>query len=187
MFTGIIESTAEVISFHDGVLKIKRPKQFIDLAKGQSIAVNGACLSVVSFSDTKMCFEVVPETLQKTNLSESKKVNLERAMRANGRFEGHIVLGHVDETITLLHREKEELGEKFTFELPKEFQKYIVQKGSITLNGISLTVADVKENSFLIAIIPHTLKHTNLCDLQAGETVNVETDIFAKYLEKQKK
>lgn len=182
MFTGIIEALAPVQKFAAHQLVIARPENFETLAKGQSIAVNGACLSVIDFSATEMCFEVVPETCDRTNLKSAKMVNLERAMPADGRFEGHVVSGHVDSTTTLLRREKVVAGEYFTFSCPESIQPFMVQKGSITINGVSLTIANLSATEFSIALISHTLTKTNLRLLQNGDTVNLEADMMAKYL-----
>ena len=157
---------------------------FKELKNGQSIAVNGACLSVIDFSSADIRFDVVPETFRRTNLKDSQRVNLERAMPIDGRFEGHIISGHVDITTQLLERKKEGEGERFVFHLPEEISAFVVEKGSITVNGVSLTVASVSANAFHIAVIPHTLHCTNLGDLQIRDEVNVEADIMAKYLHK---
>ncbi len=139
MFTGIIESTAEVLQISDSQIVIARPELFSKLSLGQSIAVNGACLSVVEFDKKSMKFDVVPETFSRTNLGKAKRVNLERAMPADGRFEGHIVLGHVDSQTKLLSRTKEGNGERFVFTLPPEITPFAVEKGSVDSLSKALT------------------------------------------------
>ncbi len=181
MFTGIIEAVSQVISCQKGRMTVERPKIFKEIVPGQSVSVNGACLSLVEYSKNAMGFDVVPETFTRTNLGRAEKVNLERALRADGRFEGHIVTGHIEGRTKLLKRENVALGEWFTFSLPREFSGFIVEKGSITLNGISLTIGELKSGEFSVAIIPHTLQMTNFAFLRSGEEVNVELDILAKY------
>ncbi len=182
MFTGIIESTAKVLNCNEGSLVLRRPTIFTQLTIGQSIAVNGACLSIVRFDSDSMTFDVVPETFTRTNLSTACVVNLERAMPANGRFEGHIVLGHVDGTAECVNRKKEGNGERFVFSLPRTIAPFVIEKGSITINGISLTIASASDEMFEIAVIPHTLEVTNLGTLQKGDLVNVEADYLGKLL-----
>lgn len=184
MFTGIIETHTSVISTSNDMLFIKRPESFKELSLGQSIAVNGACLSVMSFSDTEISFSVLSETFRKTNLANSKTVNVERAMLANGRFEGHIVLGHVDDTIPLLEKKQEISGIEYIFGLPKHTE-YCVEKGSITLNGVSLTIGNMTEKTFSVYLIPLTLEHTNLGALEIGEKVTIEYDYIAKLIQKK--
>jgi riboflavin synthase len=182
MFTGIIETTAEVLERDDQLLIISRPKIFETLSEGQSIAVNGACLSVKAYDKQSIRFDVLSETFRCTNLGSTKQVNLERAMSANGRFEGHIVLGHVDETTKFLKKQKEHSGVRYRFAIPNRLEKYIVPKGSIAINGISLTLAtvDKQEKYFEIAIIPLTEEHTNFRDLEEGDLVNMEADYIWK-------
>lgn len=187
MFTGIIETTAKVTEQKDEKLILSRPKIFSELKKGQSIAVNGACLSVVDFDTETIRFDVVPETFAKTNLQKAKTVNMERAMTANGRFEGHVVLGHIDGTTEVIKRKKESSGERFIFRIPGKLKQFFVQKGSICINGVSLTIANCNEETFEIALIPLTLKETNLGNLTQGDSVNIEADYFAKLLFKWQK
>lgn len=187
MFTGIIETTAKLLDKNLNQIIIEKPKIFTDIKIGQSISVNGACLTVTKTDSNKIQFDVVPETFMRTNLGKAKIVNLERAMPANGRFEGHIVQGHVDGKIKLLKKIKEGKGERFVFEKPLEKDQYFVQKGSITLNGISLTIAKDNKDTFEVAIIPHTLNETNFAEIQEQDEINFECDIIAKLLEKWKK
>ena len=181
MFTGIIETTAKATKQTDEKLIISRPTKFKNLTIGQSIATNGACLSVAQYDDKTMSFDVLSETFRRTNLGTTKTVNLERAMPADGRFEGHIVLGHVDGTIELRERISETSGEKFIFSLPSK-KKYLLEKGSISLNGVSLTLGKITDNTFEVFLIPITLEYTNLGNLAVGEKVNFEYDYVAKII-----
>ncbi len=183
MFTGITEETAKVLDFSENILSVARPLTFAELKIGQSIAVNGACLSVASYDDEKMSFFLAQETQRKTNLVEQKAVNLERAMTMNGRFEGHCVLGHVEGIATFFERK----GENYFFHLPPELLLFCVEKGSIALNGVSLTIAEILEKGVRIAIIPLTAEKTNFSFFKAGDSVNVECDYFAKLLFKWQK
>ena len=189
MFTGIIEEIGEIkniqLSPNGAKLEVACNEILKDVNLGDSIAINGCCQTVVKFSDSDFSVEVSPETLNITNFSTLKKgqkVNLERALTPTSRMGGHIVQGHVDLTGTLLKVEKLENFYNMYFETTDT--KYIVQKGSITVNGISLTVADVNETCFKIAVIPHTYKNTTLQDTKIGEIVNIETDILGRYIEK---
>ncbi len=181
MFTGIIESTAKVIKTMKTGLALERPKIFSDIKIGSSIAVSGVCLSVVAFDKQSMTFDVVPTTLRKTKLGLLKKgdlVNLERAMKADARFEGHIVTGHV-EGVGGVHAHRQGL---LTIAVPSSLSRFIVPHGSITLDGVSLTVASLTKNQLIVALIPHTLEHSTLGFLRKGDHINIETDILAKYV-----
>lgn len=183
MFTGIIESTATVLDLPSSGLVLERPAIFEDLTIGQSIAVSGVCLSVIAFDQTSMTFDVVETTKQKTKLGLLQKgdtVNLERAMKANGRFEGHIVLGHVEATGTVITISEASGTVEINF--PPELARYIVSEGSITIDGVALTVASLHENHLSVALIPHTRTTTTLGNLQKGDRVHLETDILAKYI-----
>lgn len=186
MFTGIIEEIGEIKNFqHNTVLEVSCHKILEDVKPGDSIAINGVCQTVIEFSKISFKVEVSPETLAVTNFSQLKagmKVNLERALTPTTRMGGHIVQGHVDQTGELLKVEKLDNFYNMYFETADT--KYIVKKGSITVNGISLTVADVNETCFKIAVIPHTFENTTLSGLKIGETVNIETDILGRYIEK---
>lgn len=186
MFTGIIEEIGEINSFqHNKVLEVLCSKVLDNIKPGDSIAINGVCQTVVEFGTNFFKVEVSPETLAVTNfskLSTGTKVNLERALTPSTRMGGHIVQGHVDQTATFLKAEKLDNFYNLYFETTDT--KYIVKKGSITVNGISLTVADVNETGFKIAIIPHTFENTTLKFLKTGESVNIETDILGRYVEK---
>ena len=190
MFTGIIEEIGKVVSFkksaHGADLKISAKTVLEDVKIGESIAVNGVCETVVAFDNTTFEVNVSDETLRVSNLSNLKQgdfVNLERALKLSDRLSGHIVSGHVDLTTKFIKKEK--LGEFYNMEfaVTPDFRKYIVKKGSITINGISLTIADIKPESLVVAVIPHTFKNTNLKELKNNDIVNIETDILAKYIE----
>lgn len=190
MFTGIIEEIGKVVSFkksaHGADLKISAKTVLEDVKLGESIAVNGVCETVVAFDNTTFEVNVSDETLRVSSLSNLKQgdfINLERALKLSDRLSGHIVSGHVDLTTKFLKKEK--LGEFYNMEFAvnSDFRKYIVKKGSITINGISLTIADIKPESFIVAVIPHTFENTNLKELKNNDIVNIETDILAKYIE----
>ena len=190
MFTGIIEEIGKVVSFkksaHGADLKISAQTVLENVKLGESIAVNGVCETVVAFDNTTFEVNVSDETLRVSNLSDLKQgdfVNLERALKLSDRLSGHIVSGHVDLTTKFIKKEK--LGEFYNMEfaVTPDFRKYIVKKGSITINGISLTIADIKSESFVVAVIPHTFENTNLKELKNNDIVNIETDILAKYIE----
>lgn len=188
MFTGIVELSAPVLAKTDTGLTVERPSIFDDITIGGSITVNGACLTVIAFDDTSMTFDVVPETRARTNLGAlniGDRVNLERSMSAQSRFEGHIVQGHIEGTGRVKSFEKptDSPWATLVIEMPDHIAPYVVFKGSIAINGVSLTVADKKENLCTIALIPHTLEITNLGTLKVGDTVNIETDVLARYVE----
>lgn len=154
---------------------------------GASIAVNGVCLTAVEVDGPNVAVDVVPETLARTNLGEIQgggSVNLERPMPADGRFDGHIVQGHVDGTGTIIDVEKGEDGTVMTIEAPDSLMALIVEKGSITVDGVSLTIAGMADESFSVALIPHTMEVTTLGLRNPGDTVNLETDVLAKYVER---
>ncbi len=186
MFTGIIEEIGEIKSFQNNtVLEVSCRKVLGDIKLGDSIAINGVCQTVVEFGKNFFKVEVSPETIAVTNFSQLKageKVNLERALTPTSRMGGHIVQGHVDQTASLLKVEK--LDNFYNMYFETSDTKYIVKKGSITVNGISLTVADVNETCFKIAVIPHTFENTTLSRLALNDTVNIETDILGRYVEK---
>lgn len=190
MFTGIIEQLGvveEVATVPGGRrLRIGCRVQGEPLERGESIAVDGVCLTVTSLGQGWFEADVGPETARRTTLGRAgagREVNLERPLRAGGRLGGHIVQGHVDAT-TALHSigRKGEFTE-MTFRTPPALRGYLVEKGSVAINGVSLTVASLRRGSFTIALVPHTLKATNLSRLRVGSRVNVEADILAKYVE----
>lgn len=187
MFTGIIESTGHVLKTGKNSLTIKAPALVNELKIGSSIAVDGACLTVTKRDKDSFEADVMPITFERTILGNRKKgdlVNLELAMLGSKRFEGHIVAGHVEGRAELLEMRIVENAYHLTFRLPEALAKYVVQTGSIALNGISLTVIDTSGDRFTVGIIPHTWENTNLRTLKTGDKVNIETDILAKYAEK---
>lgn len=188
MFTGIIETTGKIKSLSSDRLVIEASTDLLsELNIGSSIAVDGACLTVIEKADTTFTVDFMPETADNTiilSYQVGDPVNLELPMRADGRFDGHMVMGHVDGVGEITHLETKENSHILTVKIATELQKYIVAKGSVTLNGISLTVAEMSDVQFTVHLIPHTWEHTNLHNLQVGAKVNVETDILGKYVEK---
>jgi len=188
MFTGIIEGLGKVRSLFNGTLTLEIARGFENDAWkiGESVAVNGCCLTVVSAIGT-LAFDLSPETLARTSLgglAPGSTVNLERAMRADGRFGGHVVQGHVDATGTVISITPADNATIFRFQAPAEFERYLIEKGSVTVDGISLTVVNLKDAAFDVWIIPHTLQETNLSERKPGDKVNLEFDLIAKYVEK---
>ena len=191
MFTGIIEEVGVIRSIKKGaqsaIITIEANTVMSDIHLGDSIAMNGVCLTVTSFDANSYNVDVMHETLRRTNLGELKsgsRVNLERAMAADGRFGGHIVAGHVDGTGTITSMTKDDNAIWIQIKTDTSVLKYIVEKGSITIDGISLTVASVDEKGFAVSVIPHTGAHTTLLEKKPGATVNLETDMIGKYVEK---
>jgi riboflavin synthase len=195
LFTGLTESLGTLRRFADTPagrhLHIDSPgiaaAQGDSIAVGDSVAVNGCCLTVAEISDSSLRFDLLHETLARTNLgslASGSRVNLERALAANARLGGHFVQGHVDCTAAVLHISEQGPDLGLTFELPQEFSRYAVAKGSIAINGVSLTIAALDTDRFTVWIIPHTRAQTNLGDLQAGDRVNLEFDLLAKYTER---
>lgn len=185
VFTGIVETTAEVLSRTDARLVLARPAMFDDLREGSSISVNGACLTVVGLHEKEMAFDVMGETWRRTNLGDltpGHRVNLERAMAATGRFEGHIVQGHVEGTAMVKEWKSDGQWKQLMLELPPHLLPFVVEKGSVALDGVSLTVAGMHKQMMTIALIPHTLDITTLGARAPGDRVNVETDILAHYM-----
>ncbi|MFN7313951.1 MAG: riboflavin synthase [Bacteroidota bacterium] len=191
MFTGIIETIGKItqIKNEGSNTHFTLASSFTaELKVDQSVAHNGVCLTVVKIEDNQYTVTAIKETLERTNLGEWKiddAINLERCMPANGRFDGHIVQGHVDDTAVCKEVIDENGSWKFWFDIKQKGQlKYIVQKGSICINGISLTVVDVTESGFSVAIIPYTFEHTNLHAVKPGNKVNIEFDVIGKYVAK---
>ena len=191
MFTGIIEEIGILKSFklvsENAEIVVECKDVLKDVKIGDSIAINGACQTVTSFNENSFSAEVSKETLGVTNFSEFKagdKVNLERALKLNERIGGHIVSGHVESCAKFISAVKNSDFYDMTFEVNSEASRYIIKKGSVTLNGASLTVAEIQGNMIKVAVIPHTFENTNLSNLKSGDKVNVETDVFAKYIEK---
>ena len=187
MFTGIVEELGRVQNVKSDKITVECGTVIEDAKLGDSIAVNGVCLTVVEILPKGFVADVSPETLKITSLGDLKSgsyINLERAMKANGRFGGHIVSGHIDGRGKFINVQKNGEFYDLKIELEQEQLKYVVRKGSITIDGISLTVADIKENIISLAIIPHTFENTNLKTLKSSDFVNIEVDIVAKYIEK---
>ncbi len=191
MFTGIIEELGRVVSSSlnsaSGQLQLAADLVLADCRIGDSIAVNGVCLTVTAIHTPVIDFDVSLETLRRSNLGRLKpgdQVNLERALPAAGRFGGHIVSGHIDATGVFDRRRREGNAEILGFTAPAEVARYLVEKGSIAIDGISLTIAALNGNSFTVAAIPHTLAATTLGRLRPGAQVNLEVDLIAKYVEK---
>ena len=191
MFTGIIEEVGQVstISKSEDIFQITIETDSIlnESEVGDSIAINGVCLTITSMEDNLFTSDIVKETIEKTNLQYIKsgdQVNLERAMRADSRFDGHIVQGHVEGLAKVKKIEKDENSFIIKIKIPIELKKYCIYKGSIAINGVSLTIASIKENLIDIWIIPHTLSHTTFGIIKESSYVNVETDVIAKYVEK---
>lgn len=190
MFTGIVEDCG-VVSAVDGTdagIRLTVSTRLADgVDVGESIAVNGVCLTAVHLDQGRCGFDVVPETLRRSNLGSLQAgdlVNLERAMPSDGRFDGHIVQGHVDGRGLVSAIESDGEGSRWTISVDDQMLPYLVEKGSVTVNGVSLTVAAVTEEGFSVALIPHTLAVTNLGKLGVGATVNLEADVIAKYVER---
>ena len=189
MFTGLIEEVGKVVASTESSpqLEIAAPRTAKTSCRGDSIAVNGCCLTLTSRRGNRLNFDLLEETIARTNLKKLRRndpVNLERALSAEGRLGGHFVQGHIDCVSRIVAFEKKGPDFRLEVELPTEFAQYVVPKGSIALNGISLTVAEVLPKSFVACIIPYTKRHTNLDRAQAGDLVNVEFDILAKYVER---
>ena len=191
MFTGIVEEKGIIRSLNingsSGTIRIESRKVLEGTSIGDSIAVNGICLTVTSMGDGFFTADVMAETVRRSSLgtlSQGSEVNLERAMAANGRFGGHIVSGHIDGTGTVRSLVREENAIWVTIETPPEILKYIVHKGSICIDGISLTVASVGSDNFKVSVIPHTGSETTLLSKRPGSPVNLENDIIAKYVER---
>lgn len=191
MFTGIIEEIGTVVSISQGTQAAKLTLQgkliFEDMHIGDSIAVNGVCLTVTEKTSNTFIVDIMPETLRRSSLeklSKGSKVNMERAMAANGRFGGHIVSGHIDGTGEIESFVKEDNAVWVTVKTPARLLKYIIEKGSITIDGISLTVAYVDNRCFKVSLIPHTAANTTLLTKKAGDIVNLENDIVGKYIDK---
>ncbi len=191
MFTGIVEEIGVVEKIQKGrysaVLTILADKVLEDSKVGDSIAVNGICLTVTSIKSGCFTADVMHETLNRSSLSNIRNgshVNLERAMQANGRFGGHIVSGHVDGVGRVMRIRKDDTAIWYTIKADPKVMRYIVEKGSVTIDGISLTVAEAAQDYFSISAIPHTVAQTVLKDRREGDAVNLETDVIGKYVEK---
>ncbi len=191
MFTGIIQTVGVVKTLEnkseDVLIEIETPSDFENIELGESIAVNGVCLTAIAILDKGFSANLSSETLKKTSLDEVRantKVNLERSLTPQTKMSGHFVLGHVDEVGTIIEIKKQEGQTLFRFKHSPGMASYIVEKGSIAVDGISLTVFDCRENCFSVAVIPFTLSHTNLCKRKIGDKVNLECDMIGKYVVK---
>ena len=193
MFTGLIEEVGEVVAVRASdsesfcELQIAAPRIAKKSRSGDSIAVNGCCLTLTSRRGDRLAFDLLEETIDRTNLKKlrrNNRVNLERALPADGRLGGHFVQGHIDCVSPIVAFDKKGADFRLEVELPGEFAHYVARKGSIAVNGISLTVAVVLAKSFVAWIIPYTKQHTNLDCAQSGDLVNIEFDILAKYVER---
>jgi len=191
MFTGIIEDKGKVLRLeHRGKEKkliLELPFDLTEVQLGDSININGVCLTVVEKRGQTLGFDLSPETLQKTTLGELRereKVNFERALRLTDRLGGHIITGHIDGIGVITERRKEGDFLHLKIQIPKSVSKYVVQKGSIAIDGISLTVNECEDEQIQITLIPYTLEKTNLVDKMVGDHLNVEADILGKYVEK---
>jgi len=191
MFTGLIEEVGTVAAVHTGNrstrLQIAAPQIAKQTRSGDSIAVNGCCLTLASRRGNDLMFDLLEETIARTNLKKLRRndqINLERPLRADGRFGGHFVQGHIDCASPILAFDKKDVDFRLEISLPAEFASYVAPKGSIAVNGISLTVAEVLPGSFVAWIIPYTKEHTNLDGAEADDLVNLEFDILAKYIER---
>lgn len=193
MFTGLVEETGTVASLDrrpaGGQLRVKASLVLEGIRTGDSVAVNGCCLTVAStpLVDGILAFDLLEETLLKTNLGDlapGSVVNLERALAVGARLGGHFVQGHIDGATVVRSFEAQGADHRLEIVLPTEFARYVAYKGSIAIDGISLTVAEVSESSFTVWLIPHTLEVTNLRHLAAGKRVNIEYDLLAKYVER---
>ena len=192
MFTGIIEGLGKIAQFDKKTSNRSAAKMKINLGKiakglkvGDSVAINGVCLTTINIAKGIAEFEMVGETIEKTNLGyleSGDNVNIERSLKVGQRLEGHFVLGHVDGVGTISKLQKQTNQVKIWIKIPKELSKYIIKKGSVTVDGISLTVVDVLKDQFSVSIIPHTMKITNLNYKQVGDKVNIETDVLGKYI-----
>ena len=192
MFTGIIEGIGKVEKISKNTKNRSAIQMTINLGKhakglkiGQSVALNGVCLTVTKLSKSSCIFEMIEETTKKTDLGNLKVggiVNIERSLKAGDRLEGHFVLGHVDGVGIIKKILKKPKEVQIWFELPKKLSKYVVKKGSIAVDGISLTIVDIKNTLALVSIIPHTIEVTNFRTKKVGDKVNIETDILGKYI-----
>lgn len=191
MFTGIVEETGKIIYFREAAeaweLSISAQLTLLGLAVGDSMAVNGCCLTVVACDDRSMRFQLLGETVRLTSfqsLREGAKVNLERSLRFDGKVGGHFVSGHIDTLGQVMVFEPRGKDVYLRMRIPGEFSRYLVYKGSIALEGISLTVAEAEGDEFAVWLIPHTLEVTNLLEKKVGDWLNLEFDLLAKYVEK---
>ena len=189
MFTGIVEEVGTVKAVRPTRLTVAAQKVLEGTEAGASVAVNGVCLTAIELAPDSLSVEVMPETLRRTNLGSLEPggaVNLERPLAVGGRFGGHFVQGHVDDTGKVLSATPDEQALLLKFEAPQDIMKYIVEKGFIAVDGVSLTVVECSSTSFSVSLVGYTREHTTLGSLEAGDVVNLEVDILAKYVERLK-
>lgn len=191
MFTGLIEDLGRVVALSTGAenvrLSVATALPMDEIATGDSIAVNGICLTVVTHGKGVFSADVSPETLQRSTLAQLRvgsEVNLERALRLSDRLGGHLVSGHIDTVGKIVRREQDRNAVRFQIVIDPAFQRYVVEKGSVALDGVSLTVNAIDSEGFSVAVIPHSLTMTTLKNCQSGSYVNVETDLLGKYVER---
>lgn len=191
MFTGIIREQGKVKSTkksqNSTIFEIETTNILQDKKIGESIAVNGVCVTITEINNKNFHFEAVEETLNRSNLGELKEddlVNLEPALRFNDSLDGHLVQGHIDATSSVKSIKQDGKQMIININLPQELNKYLAFKGSITINGVSLTVSDLREDSFSVTLIPHSIENSNLGKLEKGSKVNLEVDMIARYLER---
>jgi riboflavin synthase len=191
MFTGLIEDVGRVVKLKKSGsaarLDVATVFPLEEIKLGDSVAVNGVCLTVVEKGSAQLSFDISPETIDCTTFNRTRPgqpVNLERALRLGDRFGGHIVSGHVDCVATITECREVSSNHVFSFRLPGRFSRYVIEKGSITIEGISLTVNSIADDVFSVNIIPHTVEHTTLHYKKPGDEVNIETDIIGKYIER---
>ena len=190
MFTGLVEETGIVVEClveeHTAKLTVTAPTTHVGANLGDSIAINGCCLTVVEIEGNRVSFDAIPETLSRTNLGKLKpgdRVNLERPLQIGARLGGHFVQGHIDGVGVIESVTPDENAVVIEVKIPSELRRYFISKGSVTLDGVSLTVADVRENTFTVWTIPHTREVTNLGFRNVGDEVNIECDLLGKYME----
>jgi riboflavin synthase len=187
VFTGLVRDQGRVVSFDAGRLTVAAPATASHAEVGDSVAIDGVCLTVVALGGDTLSFDAVPETLARTTLSTldpDSRVNLEPALRAGEPLGGHYVLGHVDGVGDVRSVEPEGEGKRIWFDVPADLLRYVVEKGSIAVSGASLTVAATDDAGFAVALVPHTLEVTTFGALAPGDRVNLEVDVLAKYVEK---
>lgn len=187
MFTGIIEGLGIVKGVEKETISVESKEIFKNIKIGESISINGVCLTVVKHNKGVCSFDVMPETLKRTAISQVKRgnfVNIERSIEANGRFSGHFVLGHSDGVGKILKKKKKENMNTFEIEIEKELMRFIVPRGSIAIDGISLTIVDTFDKSFTVSIIPHTMSNTTLGFKSVSSSVNIEVDVLARYMDR---
>ncbi len=192
MFSGLVEATARIVALLEepgGVrLVLERPAEFTDVKLGDSIAIQGCCLTVIELTDNSLSFQAGRETLSRTSLGSRKpgdRLNCERSLKLGDRLGGHLVTGHIDGQGALVSRDDEAEWSTMVFRAPVALLRQMASKGSVAIEGVSLTLVDVTNEVFSVALIPHTLSHTTLGDLRVGDAVNLETDLLAKYVQRQ--